>query len=61
MDSKLKRCSICGITYDPQVEATLFSEAGEWLSEEFWNDAGELCPQCIENRAKLSMMYLIDR
>ena len=36
-------------------------EAGEWLSDEFWKDAGELCPCCLENRAKLSMMYIVDR
>jgi hypothetical protein len=56
-----KTCSICGCEYEEMPPATLFSEAGEWLSEEFWKDAGELCPQCLENRAKLAMMYLIDR
>ena len=54
-------CSICGAEYERQAAATVFSEAGEWLSEELWQDAGELCQQCLENRAKLAMMYLIDR
>lgn len=61
MNSERKACSICGSQYDGQALATIFTEAGEWLSEEFWRDAGELCPQCLENRARLAMMYLIDR
>jgi len=54
-------CSICGVEYGEQPTATILSEAGEWLSEEFWQDAGQLCQQCLENRAKLAMMYVIDR
>ena len=61
MKGELKTCSICGVEYEEQREATVFSEAGEWLSEEFWKDSGELCPQCLENRAKLAMMYMVDR
>jgi hypothetical protein len=34
-----------------------YAEAGEWLAGEVWQDAGELCPQCLENRARLVMMY----
>jgi hypothetical protein len=56
-----KTCSICGVEYGEQVTATILSEAGEWLSEEFWKDSGDLCHQCLENRAKLAMMYVIDR
>ena len=36
-------------------------EVLEWLAEEFWRDNGELCPRCLENRARLAMMYVIDR
>ncbi|MBT0664102.1 hypothetical protein KI809_07280 [Geobacter pelophilus] len=57
----MKRCSICHAEYDEAADDSLFAEAGEWLSEEFWQDAGELCRQCLENRAKLAMMYVIDR
>ena len=57
----MNTCRICGTSYEKKESATAFGEAGEWLSEEFWQDAGELCPQCLENRAKLAMMYLIDR
>lgn len=47
--------------YDDEGGSSLFVEAGEWLSEEFWKDGGQLCRQCLENRAKLAMMYVIDR
>jgi hypothetical protein len=57
----VKTCTICGVIFDENSAASVFIEAGEWLSEEFWRDAGELCPQCLENRAKLAMMYMIDR
>ncbi|GAM08561.1 hypothetical protein OR1_00833 [Geobacter sp. OR-1] len=57
----MKQCSICGNEYDEPLQTSLFAEAGEWLSEEFWRDSGQLCRQCLENRAKLAMMYLIDR
>jgi hypothetical protein len=36
---------------------SLYAEAGEWLAGEVWHDAGELCPLCLENRARLVMMY----
>ncbi len=54
-----KTCSICGCEFDPEEAArSPFAEAGEWLAGEVWNDAGELCPRCLENRGKLAMMYL---
>lgn len=56
-----KTCSICGRKYQEPEDRTVFVEAGEWLSEEFWRDSGELCPRCLENRARLAMMYVIDR
>ena len=57
----MRKCSICQLEYDETAQTSLFTEAGEWLSDEFWRDAGELCPQCLENRARLAMMYLVDR
>lgn len=57
----MKACTICAQQYDEHETRTIFEEAGEWLSNEFWKDRGELCPQCLENRAKLAMMYIIDR
>ncbi len=57
----MKTCTICSSNYDENISPSIFAEAGEWLSAEFWRDSGKLCPQCLENRAKLAMMYLIDR
>jgi hypothetical protein len=54
-------CAVCGKEFTPGELDTLFEEAGEWLSAELWDDAGRLCPQCLENRARLAMMYIIDR
>jgi hypothetical protein len=57
----MKQCSICGAEYDENAEiSSVFHEAGEWLAEEVWKDGGELCPQCLENRAHLVMMYAHD-
>jgi hypothetical protein len=57
----VKTCTICSAEYDETAPGSVFVEAGEWLAAEVWQDAGELCPQCLENRAKLAMMYVIDR
>jgi hypothetical protein len=57
----VKTCTICKGTFDPEEAArSPFAEAGEWLAGEVWNDAGELCPRCLENRGKLAMMYCHD-
>ncbi len=57
----MKQCRICGESFDENADvASLFQEAGEWLAEEIWQDAGELCPRCLENRARLVMMYACD-
>lgn len=52
-----KICGICGNRFDPGQPESAYAEAGEWLAEEIWRDAGELCSQCRENRARLVMMY----
>lgn len=55
----MKTCGICKAEFDENAAArSVFAEAGEWLADEVWKDAGELCPQCLENRARLAMMYL---
>ena len=52
-------CVICRKEFTPADAAkSAFAEAGEWLAEEVWKDAGELCPRCLENRGRLAMMYL---
>ena len=54
----MKTCTLCNHPFNPAEEQSLFAEAGTWLAEEVWQDSGELCPQCLENRARLAMMYL---
>lgn len=53
----MKQCSLCNKEFDENSDLSLYAEAGEWLANEEWNDPGELCPLCLENRAKLVMMY----
>jgi hypothetical protein len=48
---------MCRKEYDEQAPRSEYAEAGEWLAGEVWQDAGELCPLCLENRARLVMMY----
>ena len=56
----MKICSICKQDYDETGERSEYAQAGEWLAGEVWQDAGELCSQCLENRARLVMMYCPD-
>lgn len=57
----MKQCSICGEEFDETaVTQSAFHEAGKWLAEEVWQDAGDVCPRCLENRAHLAMMYAHD-
>lgn len=53
----MKICTMCKKEYDENALQSEYVEAGEWLAGEVWNDAGELCPLCLENRARLVMMY----
>jgi len=53
----MKNCTMCKKEYDETATHSLYAEAGEWLAGEVWQDAGELCPLCLENRAMLVMMY----
>ncbi|HEX9078324.1 MAG TPA: hypothetical protein VF795_01970 [Desulfuromonadaceae bacterium] len=53
----MKRCSICSREFDENAEQSVYAQAGEWLAAEVWEDEGELCPLCLENRARLVMMY----
>lgn len=54
----MKVCGICGREFKAGEVGSLYAEAGEWLAGEVWDDAGKLCPTCLENRARLAMMYL---
>ena len=56
----MKKCSICKQDFDETGERSEYAQAGEWLAGEVWQDAGELCVMCLENRARLVMMYCPD-
>ena len=54
----MKSCSICNQEFNEKAALrSEYAEAGEWLAGEVWQDAGELCQLCLENRARLVMMY----
>jgi hypothetical protein len=50
-------CKVCGKSITEHHDSSPFKEAGEWLAEEVREDEGEVCEECLENRAKLAMMY----
>jgi hypothetical protein len=57
----MRECAVCGAPFEEAEANTVFSEAGQWLAAEVWHDDGTLCPSCLENRARLAMMYVVDR
>lgn len=57
MVSEEQCCRICGKKIE-EVKSSVYAVAGEWLSDDIWKDGGELCNQCLENRARLAMMYM---
>ena len=56
----MKNCVICGKDFEDAPASSVYVDAGEWLAGEVWQDAGELCQLCLENRARLVMMYCPD-
>lgn len=54
----MKTCKICNKSFDPNAPLTdPAQQAGAFMAEQQWGDAGELCPQCLGNRGVLGMMY----
>lgn len=53
----MKICTMCSKEYDELAPQSEYAQAGEWLAGEVWKDAGKLCHLCLENRARLVMMY----
>jgi len=53
----MKKCGICSEAFTSSENYSEDAQAGEWLAEEVWQDAGTLCPKCLEIRTKLVMMY----
>jgi hypothetical protein len=48
---------MCKKEFDETAAQSDYALAGEWLASEIWQDAGQLCQLCLENRARLVMMY----
>jgi hypothetical protein len=51
-------CRHCGADFDPEKlpnEAAV--EAGLILARERYNDAGQVCANCLASRGRLAMMY----
>lgn len=54
----MKACSICKKEFDPEAKGNDPAEqAGAFLAEALYDDAGDLCPTCLANRGMLGMMY----
>jgi hypothetical protein len=53
-----KECKVCAQSFDPEAAAAdPAQEAGAFLARELYDDAGDLCPQCLASRGTLGMMY----
>lgn len=61
MESDEKRCTLCLRLIETTEFISPFVDAGAWLAEDIWNDSGELCSLCLENRGRLAMMYMHDK
>jgi hypothetical protein len=51
-------CRHCGEEFDPEnLPDDASVQAGLILAEERYNDAGEVCANCLASRGRLAMMY----
>ena len=51
-------CRHCGADFDPEnLPHDPAVEAGLILARERYNDAGEVCANCLASRGRLAMMY----
>lgn len=51
-------CRHCGTKFDPtKLPDDASVQAGLILAEERYNDAGEICGDCLASRGRLAMMY----
>lgn len=54
----LINCRHCSAEFDPdQLPDDVAVQAGLILALERYNDAGEVCANCLANRGRLAMMY----
>ena len=51
-------CLLCGQEFDPDhLPNDAAVQAGMVLAEERYNDAGQVCANCLASRGRLAMMY----
>ena len=51
-------CRICSTEFDPNAPLNdPAAEMGDFMAGETYNDRGQLCPLCLANRGRLTMMY----
>ena len=54
-------CRHCGEKFDPEnLPDDASVQAGLILAAERYDDAGQVCANCLANRGRLSMMYDLD-
>lgn len=54
----MKECRLCHKSFDPRQQLDLpEQQAGLLLAEQEYNDAGEVCGDCLASRGRLAMMY----
>lgn len=57
----MKVCRICQQSFEPDQRPTEPDQlAGQLLAEQDYDDAGELCLNCLASRGRLAMMYRTD-
>jgi hypothetical protein len=55
----VKICSVCRKEFSPDQQPTEPAEqAGVFFAREMYDDAAQLCLQCLASRGQLGMMYL---
>jgi hypothetical protein len=51
-------CRYCGEEFDPEnLPNDASVQAGLILAEERYDDAGQVCANCLSSRGRLAMMY----
>jgi hypothetical protein len=57
----MKICKLCQQRFEPGQTLTDPAQiAGQFLAEQDYGDAGQLCSDCLASRGTLAMMYRSD-
>jgi len=57
----VKTCRLCQHPFDPHQPLDDPAQvAGNYLAEQEYGDAGQLCGDCLASRGRLAMMYRSD-